>query len=90
MTTGTSTHSRDVHLTETGLHAGRTLCGAARVGTNQHAHAAYAPLDNATFRERCCTKCLEVWALEAYEDGDEMPDYIASIRSAADDRNRTD
>lgn len=43
----------------------------------------YAPLNNVDFRETVCAKCLSIWATEAYDDGDEMPEYIAEARAAA-------
>lgn len=70
-----------VHLSETGLHAGRRLCLAPRDQSGRSVHAVFAPLQNETFRDQVCPKCLEVWAVEAYEDGDTMPEYIAAIRT---------
>jgi hypothetical protein len=70
-----------IHLTETGYHAGRRLCLTDRNDGARNVHAAYAPLDNPEFRANLCPHCLKVWALEAYEDGDVMPDYIESIRN---------
>lgn len=69
-----------VHLSETGLHAGRRFCGAARDDGNRSVHAIYAPLHAPEFRQTACEACLTAWATEAYEDGDAMPDYIAEAR----------
>jgi hypothetical protein len=71
-----------VHLSETGVHAGRRFCGNTDL-TQSSSHAMYAPLANESFRSTLCAVCLEVWATEAYEDGDAMPDYIKQIRSQA-------
>ncbi len=67
-----------VHLSETGFNAGRRLCLSTQ---EKSVHAAYAPLHRQEFRAGCCPECLKVWALEAYEDGDEMPDWVIKIRS---------
>ena len=69
-----------VHLSETGLHAGRRFCGAARNDGNRSVHAIYAPLHAPEFRQAVCDACLSVWATNAYADGDAMPDYIAEAR----------
>lgn len=69
-----------VHLSETGVHAGRRFCGAARDDGNRSVHAMYAPLDAAEFRQSVCEACLTIWANEAYDDGDAMPSYIAEAR----------
>ena len=79
-----------VHLSETGLNAGQRLCLAPRDGTSRSVHAMYAPLDNVDFRETVCAKCLSIWATEAYEAGDEMPEYIADARAAAKLQGATD
>jgi hypothetical protein len=71
-----------IHLTETGLHAGRRLCLTERSDGQRNVHAAHAPLHLSDFRRDCCQQCLEIWANEAYDDGDEMPDYIQKIRRA--------
>jgi hypothetical protein len=70
-----------IHLTETGLHAGRRLCLTERSDGAQNAHAALAPLHLAEFRARCCHACLTVWAREAYDDTDEMPDWVLTMRN---------
>lgn len=73
-----------VHLSETGLHAGRRLCLAPKGQSNSRSvHAMYAPLHNPTFLASVCEKCLHVWTLEAYEDGEEIPDYLVEPRAAA-------
>lgn len=73
-----------VHLSETGLHAGRRLCLAPKDQSNSRSvHAMYAPLHNPTFLTSVCEKCLQVWALEAYEDGEDIPDYLVEARAAA-------
>lgn len=72
-----------VHLSETGLHAGRRLCLAPKDQSSRSVHAMYAPLHNPTFLASVCEKCLQVWALEAYEDGGEIPDYLVEARAAA-------
>jgi hypothetical protein len=66
-----------IHLSETGFHAGRRLCLATG---GESVHAAYAPLANPVFRLKCCQACLKVWAEEAYDEGDEMPAYIVTLR----------
>jgi len=67
-----------IHLSETGYHTGRRLC-LARDG--QSVHAVYAPLHKEEYRQKVCPACLKIYALEAYEDGDEMPDWVQKIRS---------
>lgn len=69
-----------IHLTETGVNAGRRLCPTDRSDGAQSVHAMYAPLENPEFRETVCPECLKVWAMEAYEEGDELPDYILAVR----------
>lgn len=69
-----------VHLSETGLNAGRRFCGAARDDGNRSVHGTYAPLHSPEFREAVCEACLTVWATEAYDDGEAMPAYIAEVR----------
>lgn len=69
-----------VHLSETGQHAGRRFCGAARDDGNRSVHAMYAPLQNPEFRASVCKACLTAWALEAYDDGENMPAYIVEAR----------
>lgn len=71
-----------VHLSETGLNAGRRFCGAARDDGNRSVHAVYAPLDALEFRTTVCEACLKIWALEAYDEGSSMPEYIAEIRAS--------
>lgn len=72
-----------VHLSETGLHAGRRLCLAPKDQSSRSVHAIYAPLHNPTFLANVCEKCLHVWVLEAYEDGEDVPDYLVEARAAA-------
>lgn len=72
-----------VHLTETGFHAGRLLCMASREHDGRNVHAMHAPLHLDTFRAQCCPDCLKVWACEAYDDGDNMPQWVADIRREA-------
>jgi hypothetical protein len=69
-----------VHLSETGLHAGRRFCGAARDDGSRSVHAMYAPLQNPEFRGTVCEACLTAWALEGYDEGETMPDYIVEVR----------
>ena len=71
-----------VHLSETGLHAGRRLCLAPK-DQSRSVHAMYAPLHNPTFLATVCGKCLQTWALEAYDDGADIPDYLEEPRAAA-------
>ena len=72
-----------IHLTETGYHAGRRLCLSDRADGARNVHAAYAPLDNPDFRAQCCPECLKTWALEAYDEGDEMPQWVRDMRATA-------
>lgn len=69
-----------VHLSETGVNAGRRLCGASRDDGSRSVHATFAPLHAPEFRENVCEACLTMWAAEAYEEGDPMPEYIAEAR----------
>lgn len=68
------------HLSETGFHAGRRLCLSSE---GESIHAIYAPLSNPAFRSMCCQQCLKVWALEAYVDSDEMPQWVIDMRHAS-------
>jgi hypothetical protein len=70
-----------MHLTETGYHAGRRLCLTSRDDGEPNAHAAYAPLNRAEFRATACPGCLRVWATEAYDDDDEMPEWVQAERA---------
>ena len=70
-----------IHLTETGPNAGRTFCLIPRDPAGQYAHGAYAPLNKPEYRANCCPDCLRVWALEAFEPGDEMPDWVTETRA---------
>lgn len=72
-----------VHLSETGLHVGRRLCLAPKDQFSRSVHAIYAPLSNPTFLATVCEKCLHVWAMEAYDDGDDIPEYLVEPRAAA-------
>jgi hypothetical protein len=69
-----------IHLTETGANAGRRFCTADRADGHRNVHGAYAPLENPTFRVQVCLDCLSVWANEAYELGDAIPNYLAVLR----------
>lgn len=69
-----------VHLSETGVNAGRRFCSASRDDGNRSVHAMYAPLHAPEFRQNVCEACLSIWANEAYEEGDSMPEYIAEVR----------
>jgi hypothetical protein len=66
-----------MHLSETGLYAGRRFCGATN---GESVHAIYAPFEKPEFRANCCASCMSIWANEAYADDDEMPDYIKEYR----------
>lgn len=57
------------HLTLTGFHAGKTLCGQPR-GSEQ-VHAVYAPLHREEFRADTCKDCLREYALSF--ELDELP-----------------
>ncbi len=71
-----------VHLSETGANAGRRLCGAPRADDNRSVHAVYAPHHNPSFLASVCRECLKFWAAEAYEEGDEIPQYLVPFRDA--------
>ena len=71
-----------IHLTETGYNAGRLFCLNTMQADDSKAHGSYAPLHLADFRSKCCKDCLKVWADEAYDDGDEMPEWVADMRKA--------
>lgn len=72
-----------VHLSETGLHAGRRLCLAPKDDSSRSVHAMYAPLHNPTFLESECEQCLHAWVLEGYDDGDDVPEYLVQARADA-------
>ena len=69
-----------IHLTETGLNAGRRLCLTSSADGQRNVHAAYAPLHLSDFRRDTCHECLKIWADEAYTEGEEMPEYIKTLR----------
>ena len=73
------------HLTETGFNAGRPFCFVDRTAATREGdtfqHGAYAPLHDPIARARCCPECLKVWAMEAYDDTDEMPEWVTEIRT---------
>lgn len=70
-----------IHLTETGFHAGRLFCTQPMSEDDTKAHGAYAPLHLSAFRDKCCFHCLKVWADEAYDADDDMPDWVVSMRA---------
>jgi len=70
-----------IHLTETGFYAGRRLCPTDCTDGDTTVHAVYAPLNRDEFRAKCCAHCLIVWAREAYEDGDDMPEWVRIART---------
>lgn len=70
-----------IHLTEQGFHAGRRLCLTDRHDGQRNVHAAYAPLNDPKFRAQVCQSCMKAWAEDAYEQGDQMPDYIRQLRA---------
>lgn len=70
-----------IHLTETGINAGRRLCLSDRNDGQRNVHAMYAPLNDPAFRKQCCPHCLNIWANEAYDDGDEMPEWVTEERN---------
>lgn len=72
-----------IHLTETGVNAGRRLCLTNRNDGQRNVHAAHAPLHLSDFRKDCCQECMKIWADEAYDEGDEMPEYIQALRGKA-------
>jgi len=72
-----------VHLSETGLHAGRRLYRAPKDQSSCSVHAMYAPLHNPAFLASVCEKCLYVWVLEAYDDGEDIPAHLVEPRAAA-------
>lgn len=69
-----------IHLTEQGINAGRRLCLTNRSDGQRNVHAAYAPLHLSDFRKDTCQECMKIWALEAYDDDEPLPDYIQAIR----------
>lgn len=70
-----------VHLTYTGFDAGKLLCDGPRLPEGEYAHATYAPLHLEEYRAKCCPQCLKVFADYAYNDGDEMPAWVAELRN---------
>ena len=70
-----------IHLTYTGVHAGKLLCGKPRDIRDAHAHAVYAPLGKDGYRAGVCPDCLKYYALDAYDDtDDDMPDWVKKTR----------
>lgn len=70
-----------VHLSETGVHAGRRFCMSNGSDGSRSVHAMYAPLSNPTFRSKVCEECLTIWATEAYSEHEPMPGYIVAARA---------
>lgn len=70
-----------IHLTETGYNAGRLFCSNRMTEEDSKVHGSYAPLHLSAFRSKCCADCLKVWATEAYDDGDEMPEWVQETRA---------
>lgn len=67
-----------MHLTLTGYHAGKTLCGSER--ESEEIHAMYAPLHKQEFRDKVCKECLREYALSyGDEDLDDAPDWVIEI-----------
>ncbi len=83
-----------IHLTLTGYHAGVPYCNTdraqAREAGDTMVHGIYAPLHKPEYRARCCPACLQVWADEAYDDTDEMPDWVRELRDNGPDDIATD
>lgn len=71
-----------IHLTEQGLNAGRRLCLTNRSDGQRNVHAAMAPLHLSDFRQQTCQECLKIWAIEAYDERDDMPDHVRALRAA--------
>ena len=76
-----------IHLTETGSNAGRRLCLTDRADGSANVHAAYAPINKPEYRVNCCPECLKVWALNAYERGDDMPTGVKQLHDESDNVN---
>ena len=73
--------SKLTHMTYTGYAAGNLLCNMVRNESIMSlVHASYAPLNNPEYRKQVCLCCLKVWADYAYDEVEEMPDYIREIR----------
>lgn len=66
-----------MHLTLTGFHAGKTLCGSERVGGE--VHAMYAPLDKEEFRNQVCPDCLKEYALSYEDEIDTAPEWVLEL-----------
>lgn len=71
---------RAIHLTFVGYAAGKLLCGKQRAPTDNCQHAMLAPVNNPEFRSKVCDSCLREYAGNAYDDGDEMPDWVSELR----------
>jgi hypothetical protein len=69
------------HLTHTGPYAGTILCGISRDGQSELVHAVYAPLHLPDYRQAVCRECLTVYAENAYDASEQIPDYLAELRS---------
>ena len=50
-----------IHLTETGINAGRRLCLTPRNDGNRNVDAIHAPLHLRDFRMQTCQECLMIW-----------------------------
>ena len=69
-----------IHLSETGYHAGRLFCLGTKTEEDTSAHGMFVPLHLADFRAKYCPDCLKAWAMEAYDEGDEMPEWVVEMR----------
>lgn len=76
-----------IHLTETGVNAGRLLCLSDRAEKQAQQdifnHFAYAPMHDPNYRMMVCPECLKAYADFAFEDGDDMPDWVFQIRNCS-------
>lgn len=50
-----------IHLTETGVNAGRRLCLTNRNDGQRNMPADSAPLHLSDFRKDCCQECMKIW-----------------------------
>ena len=60
-------HKMKIHLTETGINAGRRLCLTPRDDGQRNVHAAHAPLHLPDFRMQTCQECLMIWQESEHE-----------------------
>ena len=69
-----------IHLTFTGVQAGRPFCGIDRDANPdaRFAHFVYAPVDLPAYRADICRDCLRA-VLSTYDPGEDRPAWAGEV-----------